>query len=437
MKTLYFDCLAGISGDMTIGALLDAGLDFQYLESQLARLGLSEFKLLQTKVDRAGINSTKFEVVINNHSSKNSHKHEHTHHSHDHDHHHHGHDHDHHHHAHDHKHEHHHDDHDPGHSHHHEHRGFTEICGLIRKAGYSPEVTDRAIHIFEVLGKAEARVHGLDLEKVHFHEVGAVDSIVDIVGTSIAIEALEIRNILASPLRVGFGTINCAHGVYPVPGPAATEILKGVPVYAGDIQGEMVTPTGAAIVRALASDFGHLPALTITATGYGAGTRTYEKFPNVLRVVMGESDSSARSGDRVTILETNVDDVSPQVLGHLLEKAFEAGALDVFYQPVLMKKNRPGTLVSIICLPDDFQKFTSIVFEETNTLGIRYREESRVILTRNFVEVATPFGNIRMKVRTQSGVAVPEFDDCRAAANRHGVALQEVQLAAIAAYKRS
>ncbi|HEX4949658.1 MAG TPA: nickel pincer cofactor biosynthesis protein LarC [Blastocatellia bacterium] len=411
MRILYLDCFAGISGDMTIGALLDLGLDFDYLKQELAKLGVEGYDLSLERVDRSGINAAKFDV----HLAMPVH----VHHHHDHDHHHH----------HDHTHEEHHS---------HDHRSLATIKHLIAVSALSDQVKQTATAIFERIGEAEAKIHGVDIESVHFHEVGAVDSIVDIVGACIGFEALGIEQIISSPLHVGYGTFTCAHGTYPIPGPAATEILRGVPIYANNIEGELVTPTGAAIAATLAQDFVKMPLMRIEKVGYGAGTRVYEKFPNVLRAVLGELEAEDKTPDTITVIEANLDDLNPQIFGHLMEQALAAGALDVFYTPVQMKKNRPGVLLTLLCATEMREPMMDLIFRETTTLGVRYREERRVILQREFVSVETPFGAITIKVaRNQTGQvmnAAPEFADCQAAALKHQVSLREVQLAALKAY---
>lgn len=430
-RTLYLDCFAGASGDMLLGALLDGGLDFEYLRAELAKLGLGGYELSLTRVDRSGISAAKFDVrLLESHAAEgaaHSHPHEHTHdggahthshaqgggsltHSHTHG--------------------------DAAHSH---QRGLSEIKQLIAASALSAPVKTRAQHIFQRLGEAEAKIHNLPIEAVHFHEVGALDSIVDIVGVCIGLEALQLERIIASPLHVGFGTFTCAHGIYPVPGPAATELLQGVPIYAKDIEGELVTPTGAAIISTLAESYGTLPLMKIERTGYGAGTRTYPKFPNVLRAVLGELLSDAHdTPDTVTVIEANLDDLNAQVFGHLMEQVLAAGALDFFYTPVQMKKNRPGVLLTLLCKPEDRARMCELIFRETTTLGVRYRAEQREILQREFVTVETVYGEIRIKVsKAKDGRvlnAAPEFEDCRAAAERQQVALREVQTAALTAY---
>jgi uncharacterized protein (TIGR00299 family) protein len=418
-RTLYLDCFAGASGDMLLGALLDCGLDFEHLKAELAKLGVDGYELSLTRVDRSGISAAKFDVhLLENHDDGEAHTHTHeylhgagTHtHSHAHG--------------------------DEPHSH---HRALSEIKRLIAVSALSKTVKARAQHIFQRLGEAEAKIHNLPIEAVHFHEVGALDSIVDIVGACVGLEALQLERIIASPLHVGFGTFKCAHGIYPIPGPAATELLQGVPIYSKDIEGELVTPTGAAIISTLADSYGALPLMKIERTGYGAGTRTYPNFPNVLRAVLGELLSDAHdTPDTVTVIEANLDDLNAQVFGHLMEQVLAAGALDFFYTPVQMKKNRPGVLLTLLCKPEERTRMCELIFRETTTLGVRYREERREILRREFVTVETAYGAIRIKVsKARDGRvmnAAPEFEDCRATAERHRVALREVQRAALQAY---
>ena len=428
MRTLYLDCFAGASGDMFIGALLDCGLDFELLKAELAKLGVEGYELSLTRVDRSGINSAKFDVHLN---SEVHHHHTHNDHHHDHSHEHH----------HDHSHE-----TNPksstqnSTSHNHDHRSLSTIKHIISTSSLSASVKERALTIFQRIGEAESKIHGIPIETVHFHEVGAVDSIVDIIGACIGLEALKIEKIISAPLHLGSGTFNCAHGTYPVPGPATAELLKGVPSYSKDIEGELVTPTGAAIISTLAASYGNLPAMKIERVGYGAGTRSYPKFPNVLRAIIGEVEdaSSDATPTTVTVIEANIDDLSPQVFGHLMEKLLATGALDVFFTPVQMKKNRPGVLMTLLCKPEDRLRMSDLIFQETTTLGVRYREEKREILRREFVTVETEFGSIQMKIaRANDGRLVnyaPEFDDCRAAAELHQIPVRQVQLAALQAY---
>jgi pyridinium-3,5-bisthiocarboxylic acid mononucleotide nickel chelatase len=409
-RTLYLDCFAGASGDMLVGAMLDSGLDFELLRSALLKLGVEGYELSLGRVDRSGISAAKFDV----HLTGEPHSHEH-HHNHEHSH---------------------------GHRRQSHHRSLSEIKGIISSSNLSELVKQRAQAIFQRIGEAEAKIHNVPIETVHFHEVGAIDSIVDIVGACVAFDALKIERIISSPLHVGSGMFQCAHGTYPVPGPATADILKGVPIYSKDVEGELVTPTGAAIISTLAEGYGPMPMMKIEKIGYGAGTRDYPKFPNALRAIIGELEEDAdRTPGAVTIIEANIDDLNAQVFGYLMEKALSAGALDIFYTPVQMKKNRPGVLLTLLCTPPDRERMCDLIFRETTTLGVRYRNEQREILTREFVTVETEYGPIRVKVsRARDGRvmnASPEFEDCRVAAEKSGVGLRDAQTAALKAYINS
>ncbi len=430
MRTLYLDCFAGASGDMFIGALLDCGLDFDYLKTELSKLGVEGYELSLTRVDRSGISSAKFDVHLNDHNHSHEHHHDHSHEHHHHDH---GDSHDHHHHDHSHA---------ENPQSHHEHRSLSQIKQMISASSLSDSVKERALTIFQRIGEAESKIHGIPIETVHFHEVGAIDSIVDIVGACIGLEALRIERVVSSSVHVGSGTFKCAHGTYPVPGPATAELLKGLPIYSKDIEGELVTPTGAAIIATLACAYGNLPQMKIEKIGYGAGTRSYPKFPNVLRAILGEMEDSSSDDTPTTVavIEANIDDLNPQVFGHLMEKALAQGALDLFYTPVQMKKNRPGVLLTLLCKPEDRNRMIDLIFSETTTLGVRHRQEQREILRREHVSVETEFGAIRIKTaRASNGRLMnysPEFDDCRTAAENHQVPIREVHLAAMQAYAR-
>jgi uncharacterized protein (TIGR00299 family) protein len=398
LKTLYFDCFAGISGDMTLGALVDAGADARELTERLALLGVDGYEISFEKVDRSGISATRALVRLTREEKK--------------------------------------------------HRHLSHIEKIIGDSRLDDSVKGRALKIFRRLGEAEARVHGVPVERIHFHEVGAVDAIVDVVGACIGFELLQVERFVASALHVGSGTVEMAHGRFPVPPPAVAELLRGAPVYSTDIVGELVTPTGAAIVAAVCEEFGALPRMSIEATGYGAGGREYKNFPNVLRVLVGESDKAeetpsgvSRQGEEeLLMVETNVDDVSPQVLGHLMERALELGALDCFFTHVQMKKNRPGVLVSILCRPSDSEAMHGLLFAETPTLGVRSSAVRRRALERESVTVETEFGTIAVKVAQSAGRAVgatPEYEDCRAAARAHNVPLRVVQEAAMRGFRRT
>jgi uncharacterized protein (TIGR00299 family) protein len=424
-RTLYLDCFAGASGDMLVGAMLDCGLDFDLLRSELLKLGVEGYELSLRRVDRSGISAAKFDVHLTGelHSHGHHHNHEHSHGEHSHG-------------------EHSHGEHSHGHRRQSHHRSLSEIKRIISSSNLSELVKGRAQAIFQRIGEAEAKIHNVPIETVHFHEVGAIDSIVDVVGACVAFDALEIGRIISSPLHVGSGTFQCAHGTYPVPGPATAELLKGVPIYSKDVEGELVTPTGAAIISSLAESYGPMPMMKIEKIGYGAGTRDYPKFPNALRAIIGEMEEDADlTPATVTVIEANIDDLNAQVFGYLMEKALAAGALDIFYTPAQMKKNRPGVLLTLLCTPPDRERMCDLIFRETTTLGVRYRNERREILTREFVTVETEYGPIKVKVsRARDGRvmnASPEFEDCRIAAEKSGVGLRDAQTAALKAYINS
>jgi uncharacterized protein (TIGR00299 family) protein len=398
MRTLYFDCFAGVSGDMTLGALVAAGADARELTGRLALLDLPGYEVEFEQVNRSGIGATRAVVRLTREE-----KH---------------------------------------------HRHLSDIERIIGGSRLNDAVKERALKIFGRLAEAEARVHGVPVSSVHFHEVGAVDAIVDVVGACIGFELLGVERFASSALHVGSGTVEMAHGRFPVPPPAVAELLRGAPIYSTDVRGELVTPTGAAIVSTVCESFGAMPLMRVEATGYGAGTREYEKFPNVLRVIIGESDApepealrreDGQTDEVLLMVETNVDDVSPQVLGHLMERALASGALDCFFTHVQMKKNRPGVLVSILCRQHEREAVLELLFAETPTLGVRTYAVSRRALEREAVTVETEFGTIAVKVARSEGRVVgatPEFEECREAALARGVPLRAVQEAARAAFLR-
>lgn len=387
MKTLYFDCFAGASGDMILGGLVGVGVDPHALVEQLQLLGLAGWKIDFEKVDRSGISATYARVQT---------------------------------------------------AHEHAHRHLADILKIIYDSRLGDRVKDRAARIFSRLAEAESRVHNQPIDEIHFHEVGALDAIVDVCGAAIGFDLLGIERFVCSPLRVGTGMTEMAHGRFPIPPPAVAELLEGKPIYAGDIEGEFVTPTGAAIIAAVCEHFGTMPSMKIEASGYGAGTRNPKDFPNVLRLFLGETEADDAAGDEsLLMIETNIDDMSAQLFGHVIERAFELGALDCFLTPVQMKKNRPGMLVSILCRPDEREKFLEMLFAETTTIGARSYEVQRRALARETVTVTTQFGPIDVKVaHIKNGAvnAMPEFEQCRAAAQKAGVALREVQEAVRVAY---
>jgi len=315
-------------------------------------------------------------------------------------------------------------------AHEHKHRHLSHIRTIIQDSQLSDSVKQRAIAIFTKLAEAEARVHNEPVEHVHFHEVGALDAIVDVVGAAICFDLLEVDHFVCSPIHVGSGTVEMAHGRFPVPPPAVTELLKGVPFYSTDLKGELLTPTGAAIITTVCNEYGPIPQMRVEYTGYGAGTREYEKFPNVLRVMIGEVDSGGVTDEKLWMIETNLDDVSSQILGYVMDRAFELGARDCYFTAVQMKKNRPGVLLSILTEENRKSELMDLLFTETTTLGVRTYEVMRRALDRELVKVETPYGLIDVKVAKLNGRVVnemPEFEQCREAAQKAGVALKEVE----------
>ena len=420
-KVLYFDCFSGASGDMILGALLDAGLPLERLRAAVGSLALDGVTLEAERVDRSGIGATKFRVRGADLSRQPNHGDGHHHHGHDH----HGHDHDH------------HDRRDRGADHHdHGHRGLSEICEMVDRSALSGPAKDRAKRLFRRLAETEADIHRRPVEEIHLHEVGAVDSIIDIAGAVFGLEWLGADRIVSSPLNVGSGTVTCAHGVLPVPAPATARLVAGVPVYSTGVEAELLTPTGALLVTDYASQFGPLPALRVRQVGYGAGDRDLPGSPNVVRVVIGDDDAGGRL-QRVVVIESEIDDMNPQIFGVLMDRLHAAGALDVFYAPIQMKKNRPATLVSVVALPADREALTALLFRETTTIGVRFREMDRERLDREQVTVETPLGPVRFKVAGRGGDVVnasPEFDDCLQLAERHDLSVKAVQAIATKAY---
>lgn len=380
MKTAYFDCFSGISGDMTLAALLDLGCPLELMRSKLQGLRLPGWEITSQKVWKNGMSAT--HVRVHTEHTKT-------------------------------------------------HRSLSTIRDILSQSDLDPDVRQRADAIFTKLGEAEAAVHDVPIDKIHFHEVGAVDSIVDVVGVCIGFFELGIETFICSPLNVGGGTAKTAHGILPVPAPATARLLMGKPTYSNGTQKELVTPTGAAIVSTVCRVFGPQPAMRVSAIGYGAGNADIEIRPNVLRIMLGDVVDSAIEGHcgTIRVLEANIDDMNPQIFGYLLEKALAAGALDVFSAPIQMKKSRPGMLVSILCNPEDESKFQAMLFAETTTLGVRSHLVERYALPREHVTVSTRFGDVRVKVsRTHGRIqhASPEFDDCRKLAEENNVPLQEV-----------
>lgn len=379
MRTLYFDCFAGASGDMLLGALVSAGVSADELRQQLSRLPVSNYELSFQTVDRSGISAT--HAVVKTESE-------------------------------------------------HVHRHLRDILGIIHRAELPERVTAMATEIFARLAQAEARVHNQTIDEVHFHEVGAVDAIVDVVGAAIGFEVLGIERFACSAIHVGSGTVDMEHGRFPVPPPAVAELLKDVPIYSTEVKGELITPTGAAIITTVCSEFGTLPLMKVGKVGYGAGTRTYEKFPNALRILVGDDAEPASQDEQLWLLETNIDDLSPQYFGYVMDRAFSLGALDAFCTPVQMKKGRPGVLLTVLCREDRREDLLQMLFAETTTLGVRSSSVMRRALPRSTVQVETPYGLIDVKVaRLENGEVkeMPEYDQCRKAAERAGVPLRVVQ----------
>lgn len=382
MKIAYIDAFSGIAGDMTIAALLDAGADPQALVAGLDSLGTGA-TFTVTKTKRQGIAATKFDVAFEDQKK---------------------------------------------------HRHLPHIVKMIEASELLPAaVKQNAIRVFETLGAAEAQVHGTSIEKVHFHEVGAIDSICDIVGACLAFHLLGVEAIYASAVNTGSGTIVCDHGVMPVPAPATALLLKGIPVFARGPETELTTPTGAAILAALSRGFGAMPAMSISASGFGAGTKDFPGLANVVRVLIGDSAQTPES-TTVAVIEANIDDATPELLGYAMDRLLDAGALDVTLQPAQMKKQRPATLLQVIARPEDQERLAALIFSETTTFGLRITQAERRVQARAHVEVETPYGKVRVKTAA-GGTASPEFEDCRQLALATGQPLKEILAAATAAYR--
>ncbi|MGD9564348.1 MAG: nickel pincer cofactor biosynthesis protein LarC [Pyrinomonadaceae bacterium] len=396
MKTLYFDCFAGASGNMILGGLISLGVDRDELVAELKKLRVADFSVEAGTVDRSGIAATHLEV-----KAPDERKHRHLHH----------------------------------------------IESIIDESDLGDSTKFRSKAIFRRLAEAEAKVHGIDIQKVHFHEVGAIDAIVDVVGACIGFDILGIERFVCSKIHLGSGFVTMEHGKYPVPPPAVANLLEGVPAYATEITGELITPTGAAIITTLCSEYGPMPEMTIERTGYGAGTREYENFPNVLRLMVGTSEPEklavgvAHKGlttEKLVVLETNIDDMSAQVVGFVSERALDLGALDCWVTPVQMKKNRPGATISILCSEGIRPSILELLFTETTTLGIRSTAIERISLPREIHSVETMYGRIDVKIAVYDGSVVnvmPEYEQVRSAAVEHGMPFRQVHAEALAAYK--
>ncbi len=455
MRIGYLECFSGISGDMLLGALVDAGVSLDLLSETAAALNVGA-RLETRKVMRGGLTATKVDVLTAESDGRTHDEHTHDHHGRTHDH---GPD------AHDHAHEHHNHEHDEHHEHHdhhtheahhhHEHshaphRSLSTILGIISSAPITETVKLRAGRAFQLLGEAEAAIHSLPVEKVHFHEVGAVDTIADIVCAAAGCEVLGIDRWIASPLNVGSGTVKCQHGTLPVPAPATISLLGDAPIYSAGPAMERVTPTGAALLRMLDVHYGPLPAMRVQARGYGAGGRDTPEEPNLLRLLIGEQSAERQAGiesdfesrvEPIAVIETVIDDSTPQLLAYVSELLLQAGAWDVYRVPVQMKKGRTGVQLTVLSSPDRVPALRELLFRETTTIGLHWRIEQKLALDRRFVEVGTPWGSVRIKVaHWPSGDvanASPEYEDCRTIAQRHAIPLKEVMRAALQAYATS
>jgi uncharacterized protein (TIGR00299 family) protein len=395
LATLYFDCFSGASGDMILGALLDLGLPLDGLRAALGSLAIEYGEVTVERVSRAGVAAAKFRLIEKAAEP-------------------------------------------PAGTHAHKHHHLKHIVAAIRRSSLSPMAQERAVHLFERLAEAEAAIHDTPIERVHLHEVGALDSIIDIVGAVFGFEWFGIDDVVSSPLNVGGGTVRCAHGVFPVPAPATARLLSGTPVYGGGTS-ELVTPTGALLVTGYAREFGPLPAMRIDRIGYGAGDRDPADTPNVLRILHGVR-LEASADERVVQIECEIDDMNPQLFGPLMDRLAQAGALDVFYAAVQMKKNRPGTLVTVIAPPAHREAIAAMLFTHTTTIGVRYQEMRRERLDREIRSIDTPLGPVRFKLASRDGRvlnAAPEFDDCARIATERGMAIKDVQAMATRAWLNS
>jgi uncharacterized protein (TIGR00299 family) protein len=396
MKIAYLDGSSGISGDMFLAALIDAGLSPKRLLEELKKIPLGFYEFKRTVAMRRGIAGTRIEIR------------------------------------------------DPGQR---QARHLSHIEKLIGDSTLSDSVKERALKIFRRLGEAEATLHNQPIEKVHFHEVGALDTILDVVGACVGLELLEVSELISSPLNVGSGHVEAAHGTLPVPAPATAELLKDIPIYSSGVEGELVTPTGAAIISTLASSFGPMPAMKVSRIGYGAGEKDFPRHPNLARLFVGEKaeieqarpQPGAESEEAVSVIEANVDDMSPQLYGFFVERALAAGALDVICTPVQMKKNRPGMMISLVADPDKCDELARLVFEQTTTIGVRIHQARRKVLQREIVTVETAYGPLNVKVAWLDGKVVnvaPEYDDCKRVAEEKSVPLKQVLIAAQTAYRK-
>ncbi len=377
MRTVYFDCFSGISGDMTLGALIDAGLSIKELKSHLSKLPIDNYNITAKKVRKNGIAATKVDVIVKVRQKE---------------------------------------------------RRLSDIKKIISDSRLDKTIKEKAIKVFERLAKAEARVHKTSLNNIHFHEVGAIDAIIDIVGAVTGLHLLGIENICASSINTGIGFIKSAHGILPVPGPATAELLKGIPVYSTDTNMELTTPTGAAIISTLSKDFGPMPKMDIKSIGYGAGIFNSPDMPNLLRIFVGEIKNPAKEENTI-LLETNIDDMNPQIYEYVMDKLFASGALDVYLTPIIMKKGRPAAMLSVLSKRDDAKKLSDIIFRETTSIGLRVQEIGRSKVEREIKEIKTKYGKVHVKVAFNDKEILginPEYEDCKRIAVKKGIPLKKV-----------
>lgn len=396
MKTLYLDTLWGISGDMTIAAMLDLGLPFELLLENIIKIDISGYSLQQESVIRSGLRANMFIIELE-------------------------------------------DDHHDDHNHHHEHRNLNDILQLLEGSRLSTKIKNKAAQMFSLLAEAESVVHGVQVDKIHFHEVGALDSIIDIVGSCIAFDYFNAEKVICGKINLGGGFVNTSHGRLAVPPPAVTELCKGLPVFSDGSDMELTTPTGALIIRSFVTDFAPMPLMKLEKTGCGAGTREIAGHPNMLRIMLGEQDDSERNiSEKITVLETEIDDMPAENFGYIMDKLLALPVLDVFFTPVHMKKNRPGTLITVLIEPHLTSKAAELMLRETSTFGVRHYETSRIILKRETVNIDTKYGKIAVKrgfLENKFIKASPEYEDCIKAAIKHNVPLREVQAEALRIFK--
>jgi hypothetical protein len=380
-RVIYFDCFSGISGDMILGALVSLGVDIKEIQNCLKSLNLKGCKLNSRQVKRNGFIGTKVNVILNQTAQKSHHA-----------------------------------------------RSFKDIKSLIEKSDLPKIVKFNSIAIFRRIAKVEAKVHGTTINRIHFHEVGAIDSIIDIVGGSLAMNLLDADLIVSSPINTGEGVVKCDHGILPVPAPATLELLKGIPCYSSGVKKELTTPTGAAFIGYFAEKFGSLPNMDMLSTGYGAGSHEIKKIPNLLRVVLGRCEESSYQ-DSMKVIETNIDDMNPEFYDYVIDQLFKVGAVDVFFAPINMKKNRPGILLSVITSTEYFDSVVQVLLKETSTLGVRHYDVDRVVLPRKQIMIMTPFGKVRVKIGTRNNSTLtisPEYEDCKKIALKNEIPVKIV-----------